>query len=68
MPFLDVLITRTSNGFKTSVYRKLHLGEYIQISAVSFRKNISLVSFPLYHLEHFQLFRVFQGFIQKYVI
>ena len=22
MPFLDVLITRTSNGFKTSVYRK----------------------------------------------
>ena len=22
MPFLDVLITRTSNGFKTSVYHK----------------------------------------------
>ena len=43
MPFLDVLITRASNGFKTSVYRKLHLGEYIQILAVSFRKNISLV-------------------------
>ena len=33
-PFIDVLITRTSNDFKTSVYHKSTF-EYIQISTVS---------------------------------
>ena len=65
MPFLDVLITRTSNGFKTFAYHKLHLGEYIQISAVSFRKNISLrIDF------HFIISNIFScfGFFRKNVI
>ena len=43
MPYLDVSVTRTSNGFKTSVYHKPTLVEYIQISTVSFPKNIKLV-------------------------
>ena len=42
MPFLDVLITRTNNGFKTSVYHKPTFSGYIQISTVSFQKNIKL--------------------------
>ena len=43
MPYLDVSVTRTSNGFKTSAYHKPTLVEYIQISTVSFPKNIKLV-------------------------
>ena len=46
MPFLDVLVTRTGNGFKTSVYvctTNPHLVEYIQISTALFPKNIMLV-------------------------
>ena len=46
MPFLDVLITRTSNGFKTSVYlctTNPYLVEYIKISTALFSKNIMLV-------------------------
>ena len=72
MTFLDVLITRTRNGFKTSVYHKPTFiinphNPHIQISTVSFPKNIKLVQFSLYYFERFQLFRIFQGFIQKYV-
>ena len=67
LPFLDVLIIRTSNGFKTSII-KPHLVKYIQILTVSFPKNIKLVWFSLYYFENFQLFRIFQDFIQKCVI
>ena len=62
MPFLDVLITRTSNGFKTPVYlctTNPYLVEYIQISTASFTKNIMLVWFSVYYFEGFQLFRIF---------
>ena len=45
-----------------------HLAEYIQISTVSFPNNIKLVCFSLYYFERFHLFRIFQDFIQKYVI
>ena len=43
MPFLDVLITRTSNGFITSVYHKPTFSGVYSNSTVSFPKNIKLV-------------------------
>ena len=45
-----------------------HLVGHIQISTVSFRKNIKLVWFSLYYFRRFHLFQIFQDFIQKYVI
>ena len=43
MPFLDVLITRTAMVSKHLCITNLHLVEYVQISSVSFPKNIKLV-------------------------
>ena len=61
MHLLDVLITRTSNCFKTYMYHKpTFCGVYFQISTVSFPKNIKLVWFSLYYFERFQFFRTFQ--------
>ena len=44
LPFLDILISRSENGFKTSVYHKpIFLVGYILTSTVSFTTNIKLV-------------------------
>ena len=71
MPFLDVLITRTSNGFKTSVYHKPKFsGLYSNFNSfISEEYEVGLIYYlSLYYFQRFQLFRIFQDFIQKYVI
>ena len=68
MPFLDILISRTSYGFKTSVYHKpTFSGVYSYFNSfISEEYKVGLIF--TYYFEHFQLFRIFQDFIQKYVI
>ena len=71
MPFLDVLITRTSNGFKTSVYHKPKFsGLYSNFNSfISEEYEVGLIYYlSLCYFQRFQLFRIFQDFIQKYVI
>ena len=43
LSFLDILKSRSDNGFKTSVYHKPILVGYILTSIVSFTTNINLV-------------------------
>ena len=68
MSFLDALITRTSNGFKTSVYHKPTFGGIYSNfnSFIPEEYKVGLIFTLLF--QTFQLFRIFQGFIQKYVI
>ena len=61
MLFSDVLITRTSNSFKTSVYHKPTFSG-VHLNFHSF--NIKLVWFSPYYFECSQLFWIFQDFIQ----
>ena len=59
-PFLDVLITRTRNGFKTSMYQKpLFSGVYSNFN--SFISNEYKVGFIFTLL--IRMFRIFQDFI-----
>ena len=59
MPFLDILITRTSNGFKTSVYDKPTFSVVYSNfnSFIPEEYKIALIFTLL-----FQLFRIFQNF------
>ena len=68
MPFLDVLITRTSNGFKTSVYHKPTFSEVYSNfnSFISEEYKVGLIFTLLF--GRFQLFPIFKDFVQKYVI
>ena len=50
LPFLDILISRSKNGFKKSVYPKPLLVEYVLSSIVSFITNITLVWFLLFSI------------------
>ena len=60
MPFIDVLITRTSNGFKTSVYHKpTFSGVYSNFN--SFISDEYKVGFIFALL--IRMFRIFQDFI-----
>ena len=60
LSFLDILISTSENGFKTSVYQI-----YILTLIVSFRTNIKLAWFLPCYFEHFQLSLTFPGFTQK---
>ena len=62
MPFLDVLITRTSNGFKTSVYHKLTFsGVYSNFDSFIFEEYKVGLIFSLL-LRTFSIVSVFSRF------
>ena len=70
LPFLDILISRSENGLKTSLLfttNQLLVG-YILTLIVSFTTNIKLAWFLPCYLEHFQLSLTFPGFTQKSLI
>ena len=68
MHFLDVLITRTSNGFKTSVYRKpTFSGVYSNFNSFIFEEyKVGFIFILLFRT--FSIVSNFKNFIQKYVI
>ena len=68
MHFLDVLITRTSNGFKTSVYHKpTFSGVYSNFNSfISEEYKVGLIFILLFRT--FSIVSNFKNFIQKYVI
>ena len=60
VPFLDVLITRTRNGFKTSMYQKpLFSGVYSNFNSfISYEYKVGFIFALL-----IRMFRIFQDFI-----
>ena len=68
MPFLHVLIPRTSNGFKTTVYHKpTFSGVYSNFNSFIFEEyKVGLIFILLF--QTFSIVSLFQDFIQKYVI
>ena len=68
MHFLDVLITRTSNGFKTSVYRKpTFSGVYSNFNSFIFEEyKVGFIFILLFRT--FSIVSNFKNFIQKHVI
>ena len=63
MPFLDILITRNSNGLKASVYHKaIFSGVYSNFNSfISEEYKVGLIFTLLF--QTFQLFQIFKDFI-----
>ena len=68
MPFLDVESTRTSNGFKTTVYHKRVSGVYSNFNSFISKEYKGWFDFHLIISNVFKCFNCFDDFIQKYVI